>query len=114
MDGFSIKEGVELRGMSQYIWDAVYVAKEIYRKHGLHLTITSGLEGVHSSTSLHYVGLAVDLRTSNIQSRDHAIQITEEIREALGSDYQVIYESNHIHIEYDPRLKRRNKYLTQS
>lgn len=72
--------------------------------------ITSGTDGKHMKGSLHYKGLAVDLRTSDL----NVVQVSalaENLRIRLNGDrkadrpYQIIVESTpvHIHIEYQPK-----------
>jgi len=61
------------------------------------LIITSTYEGDHGASSLHYADSAIDIRRSNKPDK-----IVMEIKLALGKDYDVILENNHIHIEYDP------------
>lgn len=78
------------------IIDALYLAK-----FGVGVTITSGREGSHAPRSLHYRGLAVDLRTRGfplIKVRELSL----ELRSALGPSYDVVMESDHLHVEYDP------------
>jgi len=70
----------------------------IYAKYGYDLIITSTYEGTHSPGSLHYCDEAFDID----DPPDHLEPIMIEIKEALGPKFDVIYEKNHIHIEYDP------------
>jgi len=70
------------------------VAK-LYSSHGEDLFVTSLREGNHSKGSLHYIGLAFDIRPGNVS--------TDLIRIALGSHWDVVNEGNHIHCEYDPK-----------
>lgn len=81
---------------------AIAVAESVYRDHGLDCVITSVCEGQHSANSLHYKGLAVDFRTRHIPSPGQKRQICDLIAEALGSDYDVLLEATHIHVEFDP------------
>ena len=62
--------------------------------------VTSVEDGRHTATSLHYRGRALDLRTrdlSHAQKRKYAIAL----RSALGPGWEVIIESDHIHVEYE-------------
>jgi hypothetical protein len=71
------------------------------RRNLENLVITSAHDGTHSDNSLHDDGLAVDLRTwgfSNAQAR----RVTTGIQAALGEKWDVVYEVDHIHIEFDP------------
>jgi len=56
-----IKEGAKLEP-TVAIPIALQVIEPILRKHGQELIITSMLDGKHMANSLHYKGLAVDLR----------------------------------------------------
>lgn len=66
------------------------------------LVITSGRGGKHSYASIHYMGLAVDIRTWGL---DNIHALVQAMRDVLGSDYDVIDEGTHIHIEYQPKNK---------
>lgn len=66
--------------------------------------ITSGIDGIHSSNSLHYSLRAIDIRTHNLKD---PVGFVKLLRDELGPGYDVIYESAgkpnaHIHIEFDP------------
>ena len=63
--------------------------------------VTYTTNGTHSSGSLHYSGNAIDLRTRDLSNNQRQCT-TERLRDALGSDYDVINEGDHIHVEYDP------------
>lgn len=64
------------------------------------MTITSGKDGNHMVGSKHYTGEAVDIRTSDMKK---PITVHLAIKTALGKDYDVIYEIDHIHAEYDQK-----------
>lgn len=98
-------KNVRLDNLSSQITLAIFASAEIYKANGYDMTITSVSDGKHSRTSLHYTGQAVDLRIreipESIVSKIHA-----EIKKALANgDYDVLLESNHIHIEYQPKLR---------
>ncbi len=97
-----LKEGVNPTGLKPEIMLAIQCACMVYHKYGYDLTLTSICDGEHSAGSLHYVGLAVDLRIKNITHEPMRREIFEEIRDNLGANYDVILESTHIHIEYQP------------
>lgn len=65
--------------------------------------ITSGIDGVHSMDSLHYALRAVDIRSRNFPSAEALQSFVARLRTELGPAYQVIVESDHIHVEFDPR-----------
>uniref|UniRef100_A0A6M3IX10 Peptidase n=1 Tax=viral metagenome TaxID=1070528 RepID=A0A6M3IX10_9ZZZZ len=64
--------------------------------HGEHLYVTSIREANHSAGSLHYIGMAFDIIPSDAVGMN-------EYRNALGPDWDVVDEGNHIHCEYDPK-----------
>ena len=66
--------------------------------------ITSILDGTHGKHSLHYIGDAFDMRTF-IYSHSELSKIVQELTTQLGSNYDVVLESDHIHIEYDPKYR---------
>jgi len=77
---------------------------------GYEPVITSANDGdEHKRGSAHYRGMAADLRTW--VSEQNSVQIStrtrdilaNRIREAVGQDFDVIAEKDHIHIEYDPK-----------
>jgi len=94
----AIKPGVRIRGMGPEILLAVVVAHELFRERGESMTITSCTDGVHKDGSLHYTGCAVDLRLPVL----HSI-LVDALRSRLGTDYDVVLEKDHIHVEYDQK-----------
>ena len=102
----SLKPGVRIVFLQGPALFAIERANEVYAAHGEpELVITSGTEGTHSHGSLHYVGLAVDLRLPN--DRTKCVAIRNELAERLGQDYDVVLEADHCHIEVQPKLPYR-------
>ena len=64
--------------------------------------ITSAKDRTHSSRSLHYLGLAFDVRTSDISPED-MIKLCNELRRQLPDSWDVVPEQTHCHIEYAPK-----------
>jgi len=62
------------------------------------VVITSTYEGTHSPRSLHYADLAIDIRKPGTVN-----ELVATLKSRLGSDYDVVDEHDHIHIEYDPK-----------
>ena len=65
--------------------------------------ITSANDGTHMKGSLHYKNRAFDVRTLNLINADTATSWVEDLKLVLGTDYDVILEHNHIHVEFDPK-----------
>jgi len=95
---------VKLHGIRPELLFALQVAAEVYKVYGQELVITSITDGKHSLTSLHYAGCAVDLRTHYFTDSIRK-KVRDEIKERLGIDFDVVLESNHLHIEYQPRRR---------
>lgn len=97
-----IKTGVDLRGLQPQIVLACCIMQPIYHRHGYEFVITSGSDGKHGPNSLHYKGLAVDLRTRHVLPLDLP-KLIYEIKHALHSQFDVVLESDHLHVEWDPK-----------
>lgn len=78
------------------------IASAIYGSLGVPFVVTSGTDGRHSAGSLHYSGNAMDLRRRDLDAAGKTSQAVAALKSQLGSDYDVILESDHIHVEYDP------------
>jgi hypothetical protein len=61
-----LKQGVEQKEIALQIYYAIGVAEAVYRQRGMQLVVTSLNDGQHMKESLHYKGLAVDLRTRDL------------------------------------------------
>ena len=109
----SAKRGVEIDMLDlsirnqlvriSYLWCAFFTPHEDVNG----MTLTSTYEGyvgdgVHGEHSLHYKGCAVDLRTKDV-SLTRIAPFIRALKELLGSDYDIVNEGDHIHVEYDPK-----------
>ena len=99
----SIKRGAKVNRLQTEMILAVIVANEAYAKYETECVITEGVGGKHGRGSRHYVGYAIDLRTRNLHESWREI-VADDIRERLGEQYDVILESDHIHVEFDPKV----------
>lgn len=96
---------VNLSGMTPQLMFGLTVANEVYKQHGFEMVITSVNDAKHSRTSLHYSGNAADLRTVAHDPAYRWDKVAVQIKEKLSADFDVINESNHIHLEWQPRRK---------
>jgi hypothetical protein len=103
---------VEPNGAHPQIWKALFRLDTAWRQYvGYELVITSFLDGKHSATSRHYLGTAIDMRTWD--AVDSARQLTgnrrkhmlDIVQTTLGSDWFVLDEKTHFHLDYRPRYK---------
>ena len=93
-----IKSGVRVHGLRPEALLIIIAAAEVWRSQGQALTITSVIDGRHKRKSFHYSGAAVDFRIWDIDAK----RATTDLAAALGEDYVVILESDHIHAHYQP------------
>ncbi len=96
-----IKKGANIQGLDIHMRPALIAAGNLWREFGQELVITSGLDGEHSARSLHYYGLAVDMRI-NYFTKSVQETIANELQYRLGEDFDVVLHRTHIHVEYDP------------
>jgi hypothetical protein len=96
-----LKDGVRLRGMTPQALLVVTIAAPIWEEYGVEtLVITSGTDGKHSTGSYHHTGDGIDLRSRDID--DLVLpEIVQALQKALGTSYDVIQETTHIHVEYE-------------
>lgn len=98
-----IKSSVTSTSVQPPIYYALGIAEMVYRYNGLKLVVTSLTDGQHMPDSLHYKGLAADIRT-----RDIPDVLLRSVHGSLSSvlspmGFDVILEKDHIHLEFDPK-----------
>lgn len=80
---------------------ALGVAAELSPK--TELVVTSTLEGKHMEGSLHYQGLAVDIRIKDVEKPEEWAVAIKTALNSQDHEFDVLLETDHIHIEYDPK-----------
>lgn len=101
-----IKSGVgaaRIWGLQPCMVIAAIICRDVMDKHGFDATITAGIDGKHMAGSKHYVGLALDLRT-NVLLPSQVETVRVELKDALGDDYDVVVEGDHLHLECQPKI----------
>lgn len=93
-------DDVNPEGISTALLLALIIANEVFQEEGVDYVITSLKDGTHSFTSLHYRGDAGDQRIWGLKDSH---ETADKIRQRLNKHYDVIAESDHIHIEFQPR-----------
>lgn len=93
-----LKAGVRLLGLRPELVVALIAANDVWRAQGVELVVTSCIDGVHSRSSAHYTGRALDFRIHNLPDPAKAVAA---LKAALGEDFDVILESDHVHLEID-------------
>lgn len=95
-----LKEGVRLLGIRPEMVFAIMVSESIYGTVPETLVVTSVVDGQHMRASLHYVGAAADFSLP----QHNAIVVRQRLAEALGPDFDVVLEDDHMHVEWQPKV----------
>jgi len=105
------KNGILMLGIRPEITAAFPVIDRVYANHGQEAVITSACGEKHGRWSRHYVGLAVDLRTRFFTKkigtrllidRDKVKAVRIDLEKALGREYFIREEADHIHLSFKP------------
>ena len=97
-----LKSGVSISGIQPEMVLALCIIERILLTYSVETVVTSAVDSKHGRGSLHFVGFAIDLRTRDMKPEKLA-PVTLELQEALGDEFDVVLESNHFHIEYQPK-----------
>jgi conjugal transfer mating pair stabilization protein TraG len=114
--GLGVKSGANLSSMDSSMAPALTAAAASAHALGLpQRVVTSARDSQHSRGSLHPEGKGIDLRGNDI-SVGQGRQWARDVRERLGPDYDVNFETfkdnpanNHLHIEHDPKPRGRGR-----
>ena len=96
------KKGAKINGMKPEMVLGVMVIETVLETYGLSrydFVITSGTDGKHKKRSKHRTGYAVDVR---IWAKILWLDVCEDLRKTLTDEFDVVLESDHIHVEFDP------------
>jgi hypothetical protein len=96
-----LKAGVHIIGLKSEALLAIMIAESVFQDTGHDCVLTSVTEGVHETGSIHFQGLAFDLRTRDLGASLKTV--LAELQDRLGPDFEVITEKDHAHVEYNPR-----------
>lgn len=97
------KEGVTLRGLKAETLLAMQVAVDVVKEQeGKDCIITSITDGVHTQGSVHKDGEAFDMRSFHLSNPG---KVAAALKARLPGLYDVVLETDHIHVEMDPRRK---------
>jgi len=97
-----VKQGVIFKRITYPIYRVLGILFDVSNMLGKQMVITSANDSKHKENSLHYKDLAIDIRIRHLE-QDEIQLVLNYLRKKLGEDYDVILESDHIHIEYDPK-----------
>ena len=99
-----LKPGVSLAGLRPEALVGLIITNDVFNSLGKRLTVTSCTDGIHGRNSLHFVGLAFDIRTRDLHNLVDSIAAS--LVAALGEEFDVVVEQTHIHIEFQPPKNR--------
>ena len=97
-----LKPGVNFN-ISQKMLEILPIVNSIYAEYNTEVVITSCMGGHHMKGSKHYHNPsdAIDIRTRNLDNQKEKEIVAREIQEAIGNDYFVLLEVDHIHIQFN-------------
>ena len=107
MTQLRFKSGIGVGGLhAEILWalDRARDVWEICAPGVAYVTVTSGRGGKHSLRSIHFMGLAVDLRRRDL-SEAEVVAILPALKARLGDNFDVVLEPDHWHLEYQPEGK---------
>ena len=98
------KKGVNLFGLQPVMRPILKEADKIWISHGRSegVTVVSTVDSVHSASSWHPYGYAVDLRTRYFDDEDKR-EVFALLKIALPR-FDIILHSSHIHVEINNEL----------
>lgn len=96
-----IKKGVNITGIKPEMNIAIIAAMQFCTDIEKDCVITCALDGQHMKSSLHYVGYAVDFRIRHMNKTERKM-FKVAMKDALVDNFDVILESSHLHVEYQP------------
>lgn len=98
-----LKKGVDITGLRPELVLGLIIAECVYRTvANVDLMVTAIKDGKHMTGSLHYKGLAADLRSKDVPEAVLPALVST-LQSSLGDQFDVVFEANHIHIEFDPK-----------
>lgn len=102
-----LKSGVKLDKLTPQMALGANIVAQVFASLGYRCVITSGSDGEHMRESKHGTGEALDFRTKHVASDDKQ-RLLVQVRARLGREYDVLLEhlegdSEHLHVEYDPK-----------
>lgn len=81
--------------------DMLAFGERVLRPPDMVITSLGEIGDFRKKGSKHLSGNAFDIRTRDLVTAQKIIFL-DNLKDALGDDYDVVLESNHIHVEYDP------------
>lgn len=101
----SMKPGTSIVGVSPELAFGMVIIAGVFASRGVPCVVTACTDGRHGNGSLHYIGSAVDLRLPSRYLDELAsdMAMVQELRVALGPEWDCVLETDHLHLEHDPK-----------
>jgi len=109
-----IKEACLVSGMRNEMMLATLIVFQVFIEFGYWVRISSCTDGKHGRNSLHFSGAAKDYVGFYPSSRNKLPdtrlpekkmgEIGQVISQRLGTEYDLVIEASHIHIEFQPNF----------
>jgi len=101
-----LKAGAKFEGLKPELVFGLLIVHSVFNGYGIELVVTEVTGGQHMHESLHYCGLAVDIRSKHIENQSVKQALLFECRKALGKHFDMILEAQgqdneHFHFEVD-------------
>jgi len=98
-----VKKGVVFKAFRFEMIELIDFLRRLSIKIKKDLWITSANDSDHRANSYHYVDLALDIRTRNLD-KDDIVIVMKALKDSLSNlCYDTVLEKDHIHIEFDMR-----------
>lgn len=104
LDQLQLKEGVQLTA-TKAVLEILRGVRPVYATFQVPCVVTSGGDGHHQENSKHYTGEALDFRIRDLQP-EQMRTLVQLCQKRLGQDFDVVLEQSHLHVEYDPKVKK--------
>lgn len=105
----SIKAGVRFATPVDAMCEASAIVREVFAEYKEDCVLTCGIEK-HEPPSWHVLGGAKDWRLNHM-TRSKAETITNEVRNRVNEAFDVLDHGDddeyHLHVEYEPKAKKR-------
>lgn len=100
-----LKDGVDIRGIRPELVLGLLIVTDTFRELGVTCTLTAIRDGKHMDGSLHYQGAAADIRLASRYTRTESTdrKLLDALRPRLGKQFDFLLETDHFHLEFDPK-----------
>lgn len=107
------KAGVNAFGIHPRAWSAMMLCADIiYQTAGKECVFTSHSGDIHGEESYHYLAGAFDARTRHLTEEEQE-GVAHRLARKLGDQWDVVLESDHLHVEWDAGREDLEEYLAE-